>query len=156
MYLAIVLLTMFVLPVGSIVVEMVRSTGGGFWPLVGKWFVFWGVGVRLGIAGLNQIFRADFTAQTIFGLTEKAASKIVVELGFANVAFGVIGLISLLRPAWVLPAAVAAGIFYGLDALQHIINGERNASENIATISDAWIFVVLAAFVVATAFSSKA
>ena len=31
MYLAIVLLTMLILPVGSIVVEMVRGTGGGFW-----------------------------------------------------------------------------------------------------------------------------
>ena len=54
MYYAIVLGLMLVAPLASIVSE------GGLqasqpWPaLVGKWFVFWAVGVRLSLAGVRQ------------------------------------------------------------------------------------------------------
>ena len=66
-------------------------------------------------------------------------------------SIGVIGLASLYWPGWVIPAAVCAGLFYGLAGLQHVRNGERSTSENVATVSDLFIFAVMLAFLVAGA-----
>jgi hypothetical protein len=35
------------------------------WLLLGRWFVFWAVGVRLLTAGIRQIAQPRFTAETI-------------------------------------------------------------------------------------------
>ena len=47
MYLVIVTLLMLVLPVGSIAAEYFSGGAAPLMLLVGKWFVFWSVGVRL-------------------------------------------------------------------------------------------------------------
>ena len=60
MYLITVLLLMLVLPVGSIGAE--HSYFHSSVPLillVGKWFVFWGAGVRLFLAGYDSFFSRD-------------------------------------------------------------------------------------------------
>jgi hypothetical protein len=36
------------------------------------------------------------------------------------------------------------GLFYGLAGMKHLIKGDRNRTENIAMVSDLWIFLVLA------------
>ena len=96
MYLAVVVLLMAVLPIASIVAESILARGGAdlLW-LIGKWFVFWSVGVRLMLAGLRQVFNPAFTAETIFGVKEKAALTIVRELGFGNLSIGLLGVLSL-------------------------------------------------------------
>src|SRR5436190_18273694 len=113
MYLLIVTLTMFVLPVASIGLEW----GFGPWStlllLTGKWFVFWSVGVRLTLAGLRQIAAPDFTARDIFKIEAPEVLPLVRELGFANLAAGVVGLTSLAWPGFVLLAAIWGAIFLG-------------------------------------------
>lgn len=48
MYLGALLLLMFVLPSASVFVErLVFQSATGWLSLVGRWFVFWAVGVRL-------------------------------------------------------------------------------------------------------------
>ena len=93
-------------------------------PLVGKWFVFWSVGVRLLTAGLRQILQPEYTANVILGL-RSGESLVVRELGFANVALGAVGMFSLAFPTWRLPAALAGGIFYGLAGLNHALREHR-------------------------------
>jgi hypothetical protein len=152
MYFAIVILLMGVLPVASILAEWGFAHGGpDFVSLIGKWFVFWSVGVRLMLAGGRQIFNPTFTAEAIFGVKEKAALTIVQELGFGNLSIGLLGLLSLANPLWTVPAAIAGGLFYGLAGIKHLTNGERNAIENVAMISDLFIFVVLALYLAAVA-----
>jgi hypothetical protein len=74
MYLAVVVLLMGVLPAVSIVAEAALSHGGAdLTLLIGKWFVFWSVGVRLILAGLRQIADPSFTAESIFGVRDKGA-----------------------------------------------------------------------------------
>lgn len=147
MYLAIVTLLMGVLPVASIVVEWAVQQGSAdLLLLVGRWFVFWSVGVRLLLAGVRQIANPAFTAGTIFGVTETAALTIVQELGFANLSIGLLGALSLARPAWVVPSAIAGGLFYGLAGLKHLVKGERNRTETIAMLSDLFAFIVLGAY----------
>ncbi|MFZ1083054.1 MAG: DUF6790 family protein [Candidatus Kryptoniota bacterium] len=96
MYLFAVILLMFVFPVISVIVEIFFFKSlVGVVPLIGKWFVFWAIGVRLFTAGLRQSFRPKFTAEKIFGITANEPLVIVQELGFANLSMGMLGIISI-------------------------------------------------------------
>ncbi|MFG1347345.1 DUF6790 family protein [Xanthobacter autotrophicus DSM 431] len=147
MYLAAILLLMLVLPLVSIGVEM-AAAGGAPAALAFRWFVFWAVGVRLAFAGVKQVAQPAYTAGTIFGIEDPRLHVIVQELGFANLAFGLLGLLSLPFPAFRLAAAVAGGTFYLLAGLKHLMRGERNRMETVAMASDLAIafllFVLLA------------
>lgn len=154
MYLAVVVLLMGVFPIISILIESAFRGDAGLVFLIGKWFVFWAVGMRLLLAGVRQMANPAFTADTIFGIKDKAAQIIVRELGFANFAIGVLGGLSLLNHEWVVPTAIAGGLFYGLAGALHLRKGERNTNENIAMISDLFIFVVLALYLAATVLKS--
>ncbi len=149
MYLGVVLLTMLVLPAGSIAVELTQKDAP-FWLLVGRWFVFWAVGVRLGIAGIRQISRPAFTAREIFDLSGHGAETLVIELGTANVGMGIIGIASLFVPSFVLPAAISAGLFYAVAGVRHAQAANRGRNENIAMISDLLAAIVLGAFLAVT------
>ncbi len=147
LYLAVVTLTMFVLPLGSTALEHALHPDAPLMAAIGKWFVFWGVGVRLTMAGARQFAQPEFTAREIFHLESSDALPLVRELGIANLATGVVGLLSLLAPSFVLPVAISAGIFYGVAGVRHIAQRGRSRNEAIAMVSDLFIFVVLAAFV---------
>lgn len=70
MYLVSILLLMLVFPAASILAEhFYFQSAAPLIDLFGKWFVFWGAGVRLLTAGLVQFFRPRFTAERIFGMT---------------------------------------------------------------------------------------
>jgi hypothetical protein len=144
MYLATVVLLLLVLPLASVAIEAVTHGGADVWFLVGKWFVFWAAGVRLGLAGLRQTFNPAFTAQTIFGLKDETAFAIVKEVGFGNLSMGALGIASLFNRDWIPPAALCGGLYYGLAGIGHLVKGERNSHENIALISDLLIFALLA------------
>jgi hypothetical protein len=121
--------------------------GMNFWWLAGRWLVFWGAGVRLFLAGVRQVLQPGFTAQAIFRLTDTTAFPIVRELGFANLSMGALGICTLFRPSWILPAAFVGGLYYGLAGAGHILVKERNLKEVVAMITDAYAFVALMAFV---------
>jgi hypothetical protein len=136
-------MTMFAAPLLSIALE--------FWPgsgtliaLVGKWFVFWAVGVRLGLAGVRQFVQPSFTAKDIFKIADEKAWAIVRELGFANLALAIVGLASLVKPVFVLPAAIMAGNFYGAASVPHLLARGRTMKETIAMARDLFAFVMLA------------
>jgi hypothetical protein len=91
MYLIFIILLMFIFPAASVLVEILRTGSGANWMLiVGKWFVFWAVGVRLFIAGLRQVFQPRFTAETIFEIKDDAVHAVVREVGFGNISMGVL------------------------------------------------------------------
>jgi hypothetical protein len=151
MYLVMILGLMIVAPVVSIVSEY--SAGGGAGDLLllaGKWFVFWAVGIRLFTAGLSQSFRPEFTAGNILGArsADRSVLQIVQELGFANLGFGLIGILSLPFGGWIVPAAVAGGLFLGLAGIRHVAKPGKNTKEWIATLTDLLVFAVLAVFVI--------
>lgn len=146
MYVLIVVALMFVLPLASIGVDHFGSGQLALSAsLVGKWFVFWAVGVRLLTAGLRQMARPQFTAHTILGIHDPRALVLVRELGFGNTAMGAIGVSSLAAPGWTVPAAVAGAIFLGLAGINHALQKPRGAHENLAMVSDLFVALVLAA-----------
>jgi hypothetical protein len=149
MYFVSVVLLLLVFPVASIAVQMLWGHGAGDpVAMIGKWFVFWAVGVRLFIAGIRQVIQPQFTAESIFAVKDRAADAIVREIGFGNLAMGALGLASLEMPAWLVPAAVAGGLYYGLAGAGHVARGGTGLNSRTALISDLLMFVVLAAFVI--------
>ena len=149
MYFVMVIGLMVVLPVASVIVEFAASGGSAdLLDLIGNWFLFWGVGVRLFIAGVSQTFRPTFTVQNILGNADTGATQIVKELGFANLGFGLVGLIAPWIDGWSVPGAIAPALFLGLDGIVHIAKKNKNAKEWLATVTDLLIAVVLAVFVI--------
>ena len=144
-------MTMAVLPVGSILVEFfISKSSTNLLLLVGKWFVFWAIGIRQFLAGLRQAIRPEFTAEGIFGIKSRDPLPIVQELGFANLSMGVLGILSLVDGRLAFPSAIVSGLFFGIAGIKHLIRGKRNVNENVAMVSDILLFAVLATFLIWT------
>jgi hypothetical protein len=141
MYYAVVALLMFVLPILSVGIE--ASTSGALTAAtIAKWFVIWAVGARLFTAGLRQTLQPRFT-QKILGIASEDSLVLIRELGFANIAIGLVGLMSIFKPLWMWPAALCGGIFYLLAGGLHVFAKHRNRLENVAMGSDLFVAVVL-------------
>jgi hypothetical protein len=144
MYIATVIGLMLIFPLLSIVFEsFVQHHGALEAHVVGKWFVFWAVGVRLLIAGLRQIVQPRYTAETILGIKDPDAMLIVRELGFANAAIGSVGVCSVFLSGWILPMAIIGAIFYGLAGINHLTHRPRNTLQSVAMTSDLFAATVL-------------
>lgn len=139
-----VIVFFLVFPVTAIIFEVFFfQTIGTYREVALKWFVFSGVGLRLGSAGIKQIVQPKFTAKEIFKLEDDAVYPLVRELGFTNICFAVIAIISLFVPSFRIPAAIAGGLYFGLAGLQHIRNRSAGNEEIFAMTSDFFIFIVL-------------
>jgi hypothetical protein len=151
MYIAMVIGLMVIFPITSIALELFMHGGGMLdVAIIGKWFVFWAVGVRLLIAGLRQIVQPRYTAETILGVRNPDVWLIVRELGFANTAIGSAGLVSIIVVGWTLPLAVIGSIFYGLAGINHMMHKQRNKLQNAAMISDFFATAILLTICFAT------
>ncbi len=151
MYFVYTVFLLFVFPIASIAGEALWLRDGvGPMLLIGKWFVFWSIGVRLLLAGIRQALQPQFTAERIFNIKGPAANDIVREVGFGNLAMSTLGLASLAQPAWLVPAAIVGGLYYGLAGAGHGFRSDRNFNEQTAFVTDLMIFVVLAVFVVSS------
>ncbi|MGD0435189.1 MAG: DUF6790 family protein [Bryobacteraceae bacterium] len=147
MYYAAVILLLFVFPAASVIIEASFSRDAvRFSFLIGRWLVFWAVGVRLFIAGLRQVLQPRFTAAEIFGIHDPASFAIVREVGFANLSMGLLGVCTLFRVGWMVPAAIVGGLYYGLAGLGHVFQKSKNAKEYMAMVSDGFVFLALTAF----------
>lgn len=152
MYYAVVACLMFLFPAASIAAEATMYGVTLDFPLIGRWFVFWSVGVRLALAGLRQIVQPMYTAKEILGVDGEDSLILVRELGFANLAIGAIGLVSFLRPEWQLAGALAGGIFYVLAGVNHLVGRGRNRLESVAMVSDLFVGLILLVVCVASLF----
>lgn len=149
MYIFAVVFLMFVFPILSIIIELVVNQNySSLIDVIGMWFVFWAIGVRLFTAGLRQIIKPGLTAEGILGIKDKASWQLVRELGFTNTAIGLVGIISLWVPSWRTAGALAGGLFLFLAGLEHVIKKNRNFEENLAMISDLIIGVIGLGFVI--------
>jgi hypothetical protein len=148
-YIVIVSLTMFVLPAGSILIEWSFGQPSLLW-LIGKWFVFWAVGVRLLLAGVRQYLQPAFTSRDILGIESPDVFVLVRELGGANLAAGIVGLASIVQPTFVLPSAIGSGVFYFVAGTEHLKEKQRGTKETIAMVSDLFVALVLIGYAVGT------
>jgi hypothetical protein len=145
-YFYIVILLMLVLPVISITVNYYYHQGEPLLLLVGKWFVFWAIGVRLLLAGLRQSIKPSFTAKQIFNIESTDSLIIIRELGFANICFSLVALISIFVPEWRSAAAFTGGLYMGIAGFYHVVKKPEGFNEIVAIVSDIFIFIVLAIY----------
>lgn len=99
LYLISILFFMLILPVSFIVFQWKVSKQTLDWLLIGKWFLFWSVGLRLFIAGIRQVLKPAFTAQEIFHIRGEESFVVIRELGFANISIGLTAIISMSKPS---------------------------------------------------------
>ncbi len=148
MYIATVALLLIVFPVASIVADKaIVHTAAPWLALLGKWSVFWIVGVRLIAAGLRQFFQPRFTAKKILAIDSDDALPVVQELGIANFSAGVVAALSLVFPRFVLPMAIAGALFYGIAGIRHLRDAHRNANQNFAMVTDLFAAAVLVVYI---------
>jgi hypothetical protein len=148
MYVVMALLLLAILPAGSVFAEHSYFHSSALLLfLIGKWFTFWGVGVRLFIAGLRQAFNPRFTAQDIFKIESDTVFPIVRELGLANISMGTLSLLSLYSPEFLIPGALVGGLYYFFAGCLHVTSNHRNFNENFAMVTDFLIAIVLLGFV---------
>ena len=137
----------FLLPVISACIETRNISSQLFSvELLGKWFIFYAVGLRLLLAGIKQTSNPAFTAKEIFHIEGSESFPIVRELGYANLCFGLVGLISLFMPQWRIVSAFASGLYYGLAAFEHWLEKSKGINEKFAMITDIIIFILLAVY----------
>lgn len=149
MYFLMVIGLMVLAPLISIVIELVVAQGSADVLFVaGKWFLFWGAGVRLFIAGVSQVIRPQFTAQNILGEATAGANLVVQELGFANLGIGVASIAGAWVAGWAVPVAIVPAIFLTAAGLRHIAKKGKNTKELLALATDLLVGLVLAAFVI--------
>ncbi|MBN9142139.1 MAG: hypothetical protein J0H23_15095 [Micrococcales bacterium] len=155
-YAIVVLAQTVALPLVSGAVQL--AVGGGDPVLVfGMWWVFWGVGTRLLLAGLAQVSGRGPTAEILGAVTPSVQEKqLVKELGTANIGMGLAGLLALV-PGWALPAGAAGGVFLLIAGLLHVAKKGKNAQESLATWTDLLVGLVvlaLAGYVLAGALTA--
>jgi hypothetical protein len=148
MYIPIVVALLFIVPMVFAAGQLLLNPHGihgvvAIIPIIAKWYVFWAVGVRLGVAGLRQVVQPRYTAVTILGINSEDSLLVVRELGFANVAIGSVGLATLFAPSWLIAGALAGAIFYGLAGINHLLHRSRNKLQNVAMVSDLFASLVL-------------
>lgn len=145
-YFIVVTLLTVVLPFAGFVGEHLVAHVPYTFPLFAKWFIFSAVGLRLLLAGVRQALLPGFTAREIFGMQTKEAFPVVRELGFANLCFGLVGILAYWKPEWRMVSAFASGIYYGLAGLLHLVKKPANNNERLALWTDLLIFGVLSAY----------
>ena len=109
----------FVLPTIGFTSEHFITEIALTYDLFSKWFIFSAVGLRLFLAGIKQVKNPEFTAKQIFHLDSPDSFPILRELGFANICFGLVAIVSLFKPDWRIVSAFASGLYYGIAGVQH-------------------------------------
>ncbi|HTE25906.1 DUF6790 family protein [Flavitalea sp.] len=137
-----------ILPAASVTAEIVKEQIPIHWTIVAKWFIFWAAGIRLFTAGLKQAANPEFTAREIFRFTSKDSYVVIRELGFANIALGAMGILSVINEHWRLLAAITSCIFFGFAALQHYSKKPDTPNEFVALVYDTSVFIILLVFTI--------
>ena len=138
-----IILFFLIVPIAGIIIECMATGNNDIISIGLKWFVFSGIGLRLGSAGIKQILQPAFTGKEIFHVSDDKALAIIKELGFANICLAIIAILSMFFETFRIPAAVAGGLYFGLAGFQHIIRKRDSSNETNAMISAIFIFIVL-------------
>ncbi len=133
----------FVFPTLAFFTEHLVSHTPLSFDLLSKWFIFSAVGLRLFFAGIKQVKNPEFTAKQIFHLDNSDSYPILRELGFANICFGLVAIVSLFKPDWRVVSAFASGLYYGIAGVQHGLKQTSGINEKFALWTDLIIFLFL-------------
>lgn len=141
-YFILVIAQTIVFPIVSGIIEL-AVFGGDPIQVFGKWWVFWGVGTRLLVAGIVQVSGGGPTSAILGSSAPSVQEKqLARELGWANLCLGLAGLLALV-PGWALPAGFAGGVYLLIAGILHVPKRGKNAQESLATWTDLLVGVVV-------------
>ncbi len=149
------LLLTFILPVCSILIEFTVKKIPVDPALIGKWFIFWGFGVRLFIAGILQLFRPGLTAVRIYNLRNAKSFAIIKELGVVNISLGAMGIFSLFNSEGRPIAAISGCIFFGLATIGHFFRKPDTGNGIMSLVTDLLLFSVILLYLFFTLFFNQ-
>lgn len=97
----------------------------------------------------------EFTAKQIFHIDNSESFPILRELGFANICFGLVALISMYKPNWRIVSAFASGLYFGIAGIQHGLKKAVGINEKFALWTHLIISFFLLIYFLKTVFSLK-
>ena len=140
-----VFVNILVLPIISIVINLIinnrKNNSENIFEIIGKWFIFWSLGVRLIIAGLMQIFNPIYTNN----LLQLSLNDFIIirELGLANFSIGLLCTISYFKKSLQKYVCIYMFIFFTGASILHIIRIENiNFDELISLITDIILIII--------------
>lgn len=97
------------------------------------WFLGFGIGVGSIFTGLTQVFAPEMVAQSV-GWPN---TPFLLEVGFANISYGILGLLSIKYRNFWAPTVIAYTVFMWGAAIGHIYNIQQTgnlAAGNAGTV----------------------
>jgi hypothetical protein len=137
-----------VLPIAAALLEARIDEIPLTWPNYWKWFIFWGVGIRLFFKGIRLASTPQFTGLSLSSFKNRESYLLLLELGFANMALGSMGILSVINDQWRFIAAIAGAIYFGLTDMLSLLKKTDGRHERVALIYNILVFSGLVAFMV--------
>jgi hypothetical protein len=113
-----------------------------------KWFVFWAVGIRLFYKGIRLASSPHFTSMNLSRWRNRDSYVLLLELGFANMSLGTMGILSVINDQWRLIAAISGGVYYGLADMIHLVKKPMGQMDMVQLFYNLIVFVGLVLYVV--------
>jgi hypothetical protein len=106
-----------------------------------NWFILWSLGIRLFSAGLMQLFNPVYTASL---LQINSDSHIIIqELGSANIAFGLLCIISFFKHYLQKYICLSLFIFLSIITVNHLLRiSYINFEEFISSVNDIFLIII--------------
>ena len=137
-----------VLPMAAAVLESRIDQEVLNWPTWWKWFIFWGVGIRLFFKGIKLASAPQFTGLSLSSFSNRESYLLLLELGFAIMALGSMGILSVINDQWRLIAAIAGAIYFGLADMLRLLKKPDSRHELVALIYNLFVFAGLVGYLV--------
>ena len=118
------------------------------WPIYWKWFIFWSVGFRLFFKGVRLASTPRVTGLSLLSFSNRESYLLLLELGFANMALGVMGILSVINDQWRPIAAIAGAIYFGLSDLLRLLKKPAGRHEKVALAYNLLAFAGLVGYLV--------
>ncbi len=137
-----------VLPIAAALLEARIDQIPLTWPIYWKWFIFWGVGIRLFFKGVKLASAPQFTGLSLSSFKNRESYLLLLELGFANMALGSMGILSVINDQWRLIAAIAGAIYFGLTDMLRLLKKPGSRHELAALLYNVLVFAGLVGYLI--------
>jgi hypothetical protein len=111
--------------------------------LLGKWFLFWTIGVRLMVKGFAQVIRSVRNGNSSL-LNRDETGDFTKMLGLAKMALAGMGFLCVVNDQWSLLATITVGVYLGLTGFQHDFKRPTTTRGWMSMSYDFLVFTVIA------------
>ena len=140
-----IIITMFLLPTICYLIENRKAKVTGV--DVCKWYIFWTIGFRALTTGAMQFLNSSYTMELL--QVSEESKIIIMELGFAQFGIGLIGILSIWKKSFRVPAIITYGIFMLGASIIHIVRfTTANAEEIVSLAGDLFVLVIAVVYFV--------